>query len=70
MKQLTTIIIIALLTLTLNALSFAAEYYVDAVKGDNDNSGFSEDKALKNISHALSIFSGTQNNPAVIHVAP
>jgi len=68
MKQLTTIIIIALFTLTLNALSFTAEYYVDAVKGDNANTGSTADDAWKNISHALTLAEGTSLNPAVIHI--
>ncbi|MBU1628225.1 DUF1565 domain-containing protein [bacterium] len=68
MKQIASITTIALLVLTLNVISFAGDYYVDAVNGDNGNSGTSADDAWKTITNALSTVSGSEEEPAIIHV--
>ena len=69
MKHITAIITISLFVLTLNTLSFADIFYVDAVSGSNDNSGTAEDDAWQTITHALNSASGTEENPALIYVA-
>jgi len=69
MNKLITIMAIAFILFSFNTLSFAAGYYVDAINGNDENSGFSEDKPLKTISRALSIFKGMPDNPAIINIA-
>ncbi|MBU1628298.1 DUF1565 domain-containing protein, partial [bacterium] len=69
MKQIKTILTLTFFVLTLNAISFASDFYVDAVNGDNANSGISADDAWKTITYAFSYVEGTEGDLAVIHVA-
>ncbi|MBU1628297.1 hypothetical protein KKB18_13090 [bacterium] len=71
MKQITTILTLFLLILTLNALSFAADYYVDALNGDNANSGISADDAWKTITYADSQIKEFvyENIPITLYIA-
>ena len=69
MKNASLILSIIVITLTLISLSFADNYYVDAVNGDNAKSGTAQDQAWKTISYAISHALPSQVNPAIIYVA-
>ena len=69
MKQATSIITIALVLLSFNALCLANDYYVDAVNGDNSKTGAAQDQAWKTITYTILHAAASQGNPAVIHIA-
>lgn len=65
----------AILTTIIFVLSFMVQgicmdYYVDAVNGDENNSGMRKDDAFKTITHALIHTLAIRSDPAVIYVAP
>ncbi|MCD6328271.1 hypothetical protein J7M28_12090 [bacterium] len=50
--------------------AFCADYYVDVNKGCDDNTGVSPGDAWKSITWALESTVGTENDWAIIHIAP
>jgi len=50
--------------------SFAADYYADVNMGDDDKTGTSPDAAWKTITWALKRVVDTEDNQAIIHIAP
>jgi len=58
----------ACLLLSVGAV-LAADYYVDARTGDDENTGASPSAAWKTITHALASVSGTAGDPATIYIA-
>ena len=69
MKQLTSIITIAFLLLSITALSLATDYYVDATNGDDFKNGTSPAQAWKTITNAFYYVTAAPGNPAFIHLA-
>jgi hypothetical protein len=69
MKQMTAIITMTLILLTINVLSYGTDYYVDAVKGDNAKTGTSADDPWKTITYAISEVTALPRSPAIIHIA-
>ncbi|MBU1627031.1 DUF1565 domain-containing protein, partial [bacterium] len=62
-------LITAILFFCISSYCISSDFYIDAVNGNNANSGTSEDEAWKTISYALTYVVGTEENPALIHVA-
>jgi len=66
MYRLTTIIITLL---CLYAIASAADYHVDAVNGDDGNTGSVAEEAWKTITHAIENAEAGEEDPAVIYIA-
>ena len=60
---------IFLIFLSISLLSYGEIFYVDAVKGSNDNMGSSSEDSWQTISHALSQANGSTSKPATIIIA-
>ncbi|MBU1626651.1 right-handed parallel beta-helix repeat-containing protein, partial [bacterium] len=48
----------------------STDIYVDAVNGDDYNSGISKDAALRSITVAIPRAKGSEENPVIVHLAP
>ena len=58
------------LILFVSVQCFGTDYYVDVNTGLNSNSGTSQDKPWKTITHALSRIPDNVREPVIIHAAP
>ena len=70
MKQLTAIIITISVLSVFNIFCVADDYYVDVVRGNNENTGTSSDNAWQTITHAVSEAKIKITEHFIIHVAP
>ena len=48
---------------------FAVDYYVDAVRGSNDNLGLTPDDAWRTITYCLLHIERSEEDPPIVHVA-
>ena len=57
------------IVISLSFSGLCSEYWVDVNNGSDTNSGLSSDNPLKTITYTLSLVSGTESDPAVIHIS-
>ena len=58
-----------LVLLSIVTLSWCSDYWIDVDIGSDSNSGLSPETAWKTITYAVSMVSGNDSDPAIIHIS-
>jgi hypothetical protein len=69
MKQLNTVFLIMLVLIIFCSMAFADEFFVNATRGSDFNTGLTRDTAWKTLKYPLAIVEGTAEKPVTINIA-